>query len=46
MILNSTEIANQYDAVCIEDINMKAMSNKKFGNGKATMENVYKYALL
>ena len=35
----STEIANQYDAVCIEDLNMKAMSNKKFGNGKATMDN-------
>ena len=37
----STEIANQYDAVCIEDLNMKAMSNKKFGNGKATMDNGY-----
>ena len=35
----STEIANQSDAVCIEDLNMKAMSNKKFGNGKATMDN-------
>lgn len=37
----STEIANQYDLVCIEDLNMKAMANKKFGNGKATMDNGY-----
>ena len=35
----STEIANQYDVVCIEDLNMKKMSNKGFGNGKATMDN-------
>lgn len=35
----STEIANQYDVVCVEDLNMKAMSNKGFGNGKATMDN-------
>ena len=37
----STEIANQYDAVCVEDLNMKAMSNKGFGNGKVTMDNGY-----
>lgn len=37
----STEIANQYDAVCIEDLDMRAMSNKGFGNGKATMDNGY-----
>lgn len=37
----STEIANQYDGVCIEDLNMKAMANKKFGNGKATLDNGY-----
>ena len=37
----STEIANQYDVVCVESLNMKAMSNKKFGNGKATMDNGY-----
>lgn len=37
----STEIANQYDAVCVEDLDMKAMSNKGFGNGKATMDNGY-----
>ena len=37
----STEIANQYDAVCVESLNMRAMSNKGFGNGKATMDNGY-----
>lgn len=37
----STEIANQYDAVCVEDLNMKAQANKGFGNGKATMDNGY-----
>ena len=37
----STEIANQYDAVCVEDLDMQAMSNKGFGNGKATMDNGY-----
>lgn len=37
----STEIANQYDVVCVEDLNMQNMSNKGFGNGKATMDNGY-----
>lgn len=37
----STEIANQYSIVCVETLNMKAMSNKGFGNGKATMDNGY-----
>lgn len=37
----STEIANQYDMVCVETLNMRAMSNKGFGNGKATMDNGY-----
>ena len=37
----STAIAKQYDAVCVEDLNMKAMANKGFGNGKATMDNGY-----
>ena len=37
----STEITNQYDMVCVEDLDMKAMSNKGFGNGKATMDNGY-----
>lgn len=37
----STEIANQYDVVCVESLNMKAMSNKGFGNGRATLDNGY-----
>ena len=37
----STEIANQYDAVCVETLNMKAVANKGFGNGKATLDNGY-----
>ena len=37
----STEIANQYDIVCVELLNMKALSNKGFGNGKATLDNGY-----
>lgn len=37
----STEIANQYDVVCVETLNMKSIANKKFGNGKATMDNGY-----
>ena len=37
----STEIANQYDVVCVETLNMKAIANKNFGNGKATMDNGY-----
>ena len=37
----STEIANRYDVVCVESLNMRAMSNKGFGNGKATLDNGY-----
>ncbi len=37
----STEIANRYDVVCVESLNMKSMSNKGFGNGKATLDNGY-----
>ena len=37
----STEIANQYDIVCVESLNMSVMSNKGFGNGKATLDNGY-----
>lgn len=37
----STEIANQYDVVCVETLNMRNMSNKGFGNGKATLDNGY-----
>lgn len=37
----STGIANRYDMICVEDLDMKAMSNKGFHNGKATMDNGY-----
>lgn len=37
----STEIANQWDVVCIEDLDMKSIANKDFGNGKATNDNGY-----
>ena len=37
----STEIANQYDVVCVESLNMQNMANKSFGNGKATLDNGY-----
>ena len=37
----STEIANRFGAVFVESLDMRAMSNKGFGNGKATMDNGY-----
>lgn len=37
----SNEIANHYDVVCVESLNMRNMSNKGFKNGKATMDNGY-----
>lgn len=37
----STEIANRYDVVCVENLNMRSMSNRGFGNGKATLDNGY-----
>ena len=37
----STEIANRYDVVAVEDLNMRSLSNKGFSNGKATMDNGY-----
>lgn len=37
----STAIAKQYTCVCVENLNMRAMSNKGFGNGKATLDNAY-----
>ena len=37
----STQIANEYDVVVVEDIDMKNISNKHFHNGKATMNNGY-----
>ena len=35
----STRLADQYDAILIEDLDMKAIANKGFGNGKATLDN-------
>ena len=35
----SKHLADTYDAVAVEDIDMQALSNKSFGNGKATMDN-------
>ena len=37
----STEIANRYDVVCVESLNMRSMANRGFGNGKATLDNGY-----
>ncbi len=37
----STEIANQYDVVCVESLNMLSMANRGFGNGKANLDNGY-----
>lgn len=35
----SAEITNQYGVICVEDLHMRTMSNKGFGNGKATFDN-------
>ena len=37
----SAEITNQFDLISVESLDMKAMANKGFGNGKATMDNGY-----
>ncbi|MGN0483520.1 MAG: RNA-guided endonuclease InsQ/TnpB family protein, partial [Lachnospiraceae bacterium] len=37
----STGIANRYDVICVESLSMRAMANKGFGNGKATLDNGY-----
>ena len=37
----STRLADTYDTICIEDLDMKALSNKRFKNGKATLDNGY-----
>lgn len=37
----STKIANSYDVVCVESLNMRSMANHSFGNGKATLDNGY-----
>jgi putative transposase len=39
--MESNKIVNCYDVVCVESLNMKWLANKKFGNGKATMDNGY-----
>lgn len=35
----SAAITKQYDIICVETLDMKAMANKGFGNGKATLDN-------
>ena len=35
----STRIANLYNLVVTEDLDFKAMANRSFGNGKATLDN-------
>ena len=37
----SAAITKQYDYVVVEDLNMRSMANKGFGNGKATLDNGY-----
>ena len=37
----SAELSKDYDAICIEDLNMMSLSNKGFGNGKATLDNAW-----
>ncbi len=37
----SAGTANRYDIVCVEDLDMRAMAGKGFGNGKATLDNGY-----
>lgn len=37
----SKQLADAYDAVGVEDIDMRSLSNKGFGNGKTTMDNGY-----
>lgn len=37
----SRRLADTYDLIGVEDLNMKSLSNKGFGNGKAVMDNGY-----
>lgn len=37
----STEIANQYDIVCVETLNMTSIGNKRGKHGKSTYDNGY-----
>ena len=40
-IKSATISQYQYAYVCVEDLNMRSMSNKGFGNGKSTLDNGY-----
>ena len=37
----SRYLADNYDMVAVEDLDVKSIANKGFGNGKATMDNGY-----
>ncbi len=37
----SKQMADKYSGIAVEDIDMSALSNKGFGNGKATLDNGY-----
>lgn len=37
----STEITNRYSLICVESLNLRAMSNRGFRNGKSTLDNGY-----
>jgi len=37
----SKRLSDSYDLIVVEDLNMRSMSNKGFGNGKATLDNGY-----
>ena len=37
----SKGLTDKYDIIAIEDLDMRALSNKGFGNGKATLDNSY-----
>jgi len=37
----STELVNQYDLICVENLNMNEMAAHRYGFGKSTMDNAY-----
>ena len=37
----SSHLVSEYDVICIEDLNMRSLANKGFGNGKSTLDNGY-----
>lgn len=37
----SSSLTDRYDLISVESLDMKAMANKGFGNGKATLDNGY-----